>query len=73
MPYYPPHSESVRLRMRRAHAKRAYYCTCGKIVHGNGGRASHFDMHERRGDGHHRISGSHWNELFREESEGRSG
>ena len=49
----------------RAHAKRAHHCSCGQIVHGNGGKASHAAMHERNGDGwirdmrpegHHYIS-----------------
>lgn len=42
--------ESRRLAMRRAHARRAYYCTCGKIVYGNGGYAAHQSMHLRKGD-----------------------
>lgn len=32
------------------HAQRTYYCTCGKIVRGNGGRAQHRAMHVRRGE-----------------------
>lgn len=23
------------------HAQRAYHCSCGKVVHGNGGKSSH--------------------------------
>ena len=42
-------NELVRLRMRRAHAKYARYCSCGKIVHGNGGKTSHQAGHERNG------------------------
>lgn len=30
------------------HAKRAYYCTCGKVVHGNGARFQHGAMHNRQ-------------------------
>lgn len=44
---------SRRLAMRSKHACRAYYCTCGKIVHGNGGKAMHSAMHKRNGDKHH--------------------
>jgi hypothetical protein len=33
-----------------AHARTAYECSCGKIVHGNGARASHRAAHERRGE-----------------------
>lgn len=48
--------ESTRLRMRTAHAKHAWFCTCGKVVRGNGGRANHVWMHERREDGHYGIT-----------------
>ena len=34
------------------HAKRAHCCSCGKIVHGNGGKTAHAAMHERRGEWH---------------------
>lgn len=38
-------------RHQGAHAKRGYTCTgCGKVVHGNGARWAHKDMHERRGE-----------------------
>ena len=42
--------ESRRLAMRRAHAGRKFWCTCGAIVRGNGGCASHRAMHERNGE-----------------------
>jgi hypothetical protein len=33
------------------HANHGYTCTgCGKVVHGNGARASHKAAHERRGE-----------------------
>lgn len=47
--------ESRRLAMRRAHARRAWFCSCGKIVHGNGAQAAHSAMHDRKGDGHHYL------------------
>lgn len=53
--------------MRTWHARHAYYCSCGKIVHGNGGRASHADMHERREDGHRFITSRAYDERFRPE------
>jgi len=28
----------------------AAYCTCGNVVHGNGGKNSHRAMHKRRND-----------------------
>lgn len=40
------------LARAQAHAKHIYYCSCGKVVSGNGGKASHEYMHERRGDLH---------------------
>lgn len=52
--------EVTRLRMRRAHANHAYHCTCGKTVHGNGGRAGHEYMHVQRGDGHYWLTYSAW-------------
>lgn len=48
--------ESRRLAMRRAHARRASFCTCGKVVHGNGGRTSHRAMHKRKGDSHYYMT-----------------
>lgn len=48
----------------RAHAKRGHFCDCGKVVFGNGGNASHADMHKRRGDGHHCITSEAWTKLF---------
>ena len=38
------------------HARRAHYCSCGKIVRGNGGAASHRAMHDRKGDGYDRAT-----------------
>ncbi len=32
------------------HAKRAHYCSCGKVAFGNGGWASHVAMHIRRNE-----------------------
>ncbi len=50
--------ESRRLAMRRAHAKRANYCTCGKTVHGNGAYAAHKAMHERKGEWQRDFTGA---------------
>lgn len=48
----------------RAHAKRGYFCKCGRIVHGNGARAMHFyvggDRHAGRREGHREISREAW-------------
>lgn len=45
--------ESRRLAMRRAHTKHRGYCTCGRVVCGNGGIHNHGQMHKRRKDGHY--------------------
>lgn len=52
--------EARRLAMRRAHAGRVTYCTCGATPRGNGGRASHAAMHKRKGDGHYGMTYSAW-------------
>lgn len=54
--------------MRRAHTKHKDYCTCGKIVRGNGGRASHREMHRRKGDGHHTITREAWCDMMAKQS-----
>lgn len=57
---------SRRLAMRRAHTKHKTYCTCGKVVCGNGGRAAHQAMHERRGDGHRGVTRDAFRVMFPE-------
>jgi hypothetical protein len=60
--------ESRRLAMRRAHARRANYCSCGKVVYGNGGRATHKAMHIRNQDGHRFMIEDRWRiEMARRE------
>jgi hypothetical protein len=43
----------------QAHAKHAYFCRCGRVVHGNGARAMHFyvggDRYAGRREGHREI------------------
>lgn len=39
-------------RRHDGHTRHATYCSCGRVVWGNGGRSQHREMHERRGDGH---------------------
>ena len=43
------------------HANRRYYCSCGTIVHGNGGKTSHRARHELRSayDDHLRADERH--------------
>jgi hypothetical protein len=53
-----------RLEMARAHAKRAYHCTCGKKVHGNGARHMHKAMHVRKGEW--RIDSGHYYMTYSE-------
>ncbi len=40
----------------RAHLKHAHHCTCGRVVHGNGAKWQHGEMHYRRSDGHRWIT-----------------
>ena len=42
------------------HAKYPHHCSCGRVVFGNGGKAQHFPMHKRRGDGHHAITATEY-------------
>lgn len=44
----------------RAHAKHPGYCSCGRVVWGNGGKSQHKWMHEQRHDGHGFISKEQW-------------
>jgi len=55
--------------MASAHAKHADFCSCGKIVHGNGGRYQHREMHHRKQDGHHAITQESWRAQFDTETE----
>lgn len=56
--------ESRRLAMRRAHTKHKGFCTCGKVVAGNG-RKNHLRMHHRRGETHTFLVEDAWNKRFR--------
>lgn len=58
--------ESRRLAMRRAHVKNKGYCTCGKVVRGNGGIHNHREMHKRLADGHYYMTYSAWLDRQRE-------
>lgn len=57
-------SSEGRRRRAQAHAKFAHHCTCGRIVHGNGGKAGHAYMHEQAGDGHHWTTEASFDRLF---------
>jgi asparagine synthetase B (glutamine-hydrolysing) len=59
---------TTRLRMRRAHTKHKGYCTCGKIVCGNGGLYNHREMHKRKNDGHYFMTYSAWLEQQKRQS-----
>lgn len=52
-------------RRAQAHARHGFYCSCGKIVHGNGAKHMHREMHRRHGDGHRYISMTAYREQFR--------
>lgn len=47
----------------QAHAKHAYFCTCGRVVHGNGAKYTHAAMHKRRNDGHGYVVRERWREA----------
>lgn len=49
----------------QAHAKHAHFCSCGFVVHGNGAKAKHGEMHKRKGDDHHWWSRTAWEEHGR--------
>ena len=57
-----------RLSGAQAHARHAYFCRCGKVVHGNGARAMHFyiegDRFMGRREGHSKISREAFFERF---------
>lgn len=42
-------------RRAQAHARRGHFCSCGAIVHGNGAKYQHREMHNRAGDGHRYV------------------
>lgn len=45
----------------QAHAKHAHYCTCGRIVRGNGAKYQHRAAHKRNDDGgHHYVTREAW-------------
>lgn len=52
----------------KAHAKHAAYCSCGRIVHGNGAKAQHFyvrgDRFVGKRDGHRLLSREQYDALF---------
>jgi hypothetical protein len=53
-------------RRAQGHARRAHYCSCGFVIHGNGARSSHERMHQqRKGDGHRWWSTTQWEALGR--------
>ena len=56
--------ESRRKAIRAAHTKHIDHCSCGEVACGNGGRASHRAMHERRQDGHHALTSDEWYRRF---------
>lgn len=59
---------SDRKARAKAHAKRAYFCKCGRVVHGNGAKAMHFYVngHDYEGlrEGHGQISREVYLERF---------
>lgn len=61
--------DPVRARAKAtAHARRAHYCTCGVIVHGNGGKSSHAAKHARDGTSNHFVSRDQYLVMFPEKT-----
>jgi hypothetical protein len=56
--------DSVTRRMSRAasgaHTRHHYFCSCDKVVSGNGARYQHRQMHLRAKDGHHFMVYEDW-------------
>lgn len=48
----------------KAHARRGYFCSCGAIVHGNGGKHNHREMHRRVQDGHRYVTSEQYRRIF---------
>jgi hypothetical protein len=44
----------------RAHARHAFFCSCDKVVHGNGAKYQHRQRHLRAKDGHHYQTYEDW-------------
>ena len=60
-------NDPVRAKAKaRAHANHAYYCECGKVVCGNGGRAGHFRTDGSPREGHREIGREEWRRRFEE-------
>lgn len=55
---------TTRKQRAQAHAKHGFFCSCGRIVHGNGGKAQHAYMHEQASDGHRWMMRSAWLARF---------
>lgn len=60
-----PKSSAAATAKAKSHAKRAYYCACGAVVHGNGGRAGHFGTTGNKRAGHKQINVEDWRALRR--------
>lgn len=50
----------MKSRRAQAHAKIPHYCTCGKVVFGNGAEWAHRQAHQRRQDGHRYTTQDEW-------------
>lgn len=62
-------SNRTRRDIMSAHAKHPHYCSCLRVVFGNGGQAGHAYMHERRGDGHRFVVPDEWARLAKEKAD----
>lgn len=51
------------------HAEKAWYCSCGVVVNGNGARAPHAAAHARRCEPHRYMPPVLWRARFPERNE----
>ena len=57
----------------RQHARHPHYCTCGKVVWGNGANYQHREMHRRRNDGHHYTGPDQWKAIHAKQAQAQEG
>ena len=48
------------------HAMNGHYCSCGKVVWGNGGKAGHQNSHKRKQDSHAWLTKEEWAQMMTE-------
>lgn len=49
-----------------------YYCSCGKVLSGNGAMFMHPRMHQAQSDGHRIVTADEWRALFATDADARA-